>query len=181
MSFPVEAARSFRCLITEVPVKREMRAGMPSLDGVASLLCESPEGRAIRGRSVRRSVSSGASNSLPSSFFTITDSACVARAAKAPDCKSGSPTSDTAGSSPAACKFKRGRSITGNAADSKPASAEGRCTFDSCRPCQIKGVSPKRYGTTPAHVAGEKFPCGFDSHDFRHTVGRLGMGNAKRS
>ena len=67
------------------------------------VLCESPEGRAILGRSVRRSVSSGASNSLPSSFFTITDFACVASAAKAPDCRSGSPESDTAGSSPAAC------------------------------------------------------------------------------
>jgi hypothetical protein len=41
---------------------------MPSTDGVASLLCESPEGRAILSRSVRRSVSCGAF-SLPSSVF----------------------------------------------------------------------------------------------------------------
>ena len=141
MSFPVEATRSFRCLITEVPVKREMRAGMPSLDGSASLLCESPEGRAILGRSVRRSVSCGASNSLPSSFFTITDFACVAAAATAPDCKSGSlsvtPQVRVLPHAPG-----EGRSISGNAADSKPASTRGRCTFESCRPCQIEEVSP---------------------------------------
>jgi hypothetical protein len=59
-----------------------MRAGMPSLDGVASLLCESPEGRAIRGRSVRRSVSCGASLSALIGFYYNRFQACVAERRK---------------------------------------------------------------------------------------------------
>ena len=62
---------------------------------------ESPLGRAVLRRSVRRSVSSGASSSALV-FFTIAKfSGVCGRAAKAPDCKSGVPT-DYVGASPTA-------------------------------------------------------------------------------
>ncbi len=78
-------ARSFRCLITEIPCVSD--EGRDVFTDVLLVLYQSPKQR-ILGRSVRRSVSKRRPSLCLHRFFNIPNFCMVGRAAIAADCKS---------------------------------------------------------------------------------------------
>lgn len=64
----------------------------------------------------------------------------------------------------------RGRSITGNAADSRPAFGNEQCAFESCRPCQSLGRYAEVGAAAVLKTAGLERLQRFDSSTFRQTL-----------